>query len=217
MIFRWISIGTRVALATSVPLILLAYVEHTVIEQRVQVTLHDSHRVMTEIVAKQLVTRIRLDLELEDETRIRNAVAELARELGDLERVKIELQSGETYLDWQRAVHRKDGPAPAELVVRGQSEPLGRLWLWLDDARLREIALGVQRHVHLFLFAGVLLTIGICLVVGAWLRRCFSELSQAMGRIEAGDWGVRVPEGSGEIGRVGEAFNNMIATMRAAE
>ncbi|MFQ5504774.1 MAG: hypothetical protein ACE5F1_08270, partial [Planctomycetota bacterium] len=68
--FRF-NIGAKIALATAVPLIMLTVIGCTVMSYRLRRDNEEFGRSLAEAILVQVISRIRFDLELEDQQRVR--------------------------------------------------------------------------------------------------------------------------------------------------
>ena len=126
---------------------------------------------------------------------------------------------------WLASVTRaSDGRAvlTAFRVQPGFFEDMDRIGRGAEYYRGHGVVADIQRqYAWMLASALVLLLVALALLVSARLAREMSrplrELSEALGRIAAGEWSARVkPGGAPELRRLGEAFNAMAARLEEA-
>ncbi|HTM57166.1 MAG TPA: HAMP domain-containing sensor histidine kinase [Candidatus Udaeobacter sp.] len=107
-------------------------------------------------------------------------------------------------------------------VAPGFFEDIDRIGRGTEYYRGHSVVADIQRqYAWMLATALVLVLVALALIVSARLAgemsRPLRELSEALGRIAAGEWSARVePQGAPEMRRLGESFNAMAARLEAA-
>ncbi|MFQ5504189.1 MAG: ATP-binding protein, partial [Planctomycetota bacterium] len=128
-----------------------------------------------------------------------------------LEEVRVSLpDEREPFAVWTRA-----GSAADEQGLRIWSEVrknesvLGEVELKLSMRRARALAGYRQGELMTMMLMVLLVVIVTCLGLGWKIGGRFRALTSVLGRIRGGDYSVRAPEGTDEIGRLGSSLNRM--------
>lgn len=102
--------------------------------------------------------------------------------------------------------------------VGGSGGMMGGSGAGMMDPLLRS-AFGdaVGSALVLGLGAAIVVAVGASVLVATRLSRPIDELAAASQRVAGGDYGQRVPPAGGELGELAASFNEMAATLQAAE
>lgn len=210
-------LGVRVALLTSLPLLILILSGGYVMTRRVMSDALESHRRVAEAVLNQMVHHIRVDMELEDDRRVAAALESIGADTPDLLSARADVR-GQTLGQWRRpgAAAVLPGARGIRLshVVTGGDGVLGEIAIEFDLQQALNKAERRQTEVIATVCLGFLLVGGLSLLVGWRIHARFGVLRKMVRDIGAGHLDTRAPEGADEIGELAATLNRMASTIR---
>ncbi len=210
MSFR-LPLGVRIGLWTGIPLAFVTGLAGFMEFDRTKHEARDNAASVGADFLEEFGRRVVYDVILEDDDRLAAAFEDFRNTLPELRRGRITVD-GHTVIDWEPASVR--GPLIGipqtlshELSKTGDRH--GRVVISIDESRFAP-TLARRREQILFhtIMTQVALAI-ICATVGHSLARRIRVLAAQSHRISEGNFSTSAPEGSDELGRVGEAFNRM--------